>query len=318
MTAYPEHPNWQTHRFYAMGSHMALWLELDDRKIAHAALQQVEALFAAAERRMTRFAKTSELSRLNAQPEQWVKLSNILWQVVVRAVAFARETEGLFDPTLLNALEAAGYDRSFNQLEAESSAPRIGKKHLGRWEEIQLDAQRRAIWLPAGVRLDVGGIAKGFSAQQAVAFLSQWGACLVDAGGDLTAGDAPAGWPGWPVGISAPRHEDKKEPEHLVQLWLNNASLATSGIDYRRWKRNGRLAHHLIDPRTGEPAETDILTVSILSSDASHAEAWATAALVAGLEKGEKLLQEKQLAGAFIDPEHHLLLTPTIEPFVAL
>jgi thiamine biosynthesis lipoprotein len=165
------------------------------------------------------------------------------------------------------------------------------------------------------MRLDLGGIAKGDTAAQVVHWLNSFGPCLVDAGGDLTAGDAPNGLPGWPVGIAAPwgsavGHDD------LMRLWLCHQSLATSGIDYRRWQQHGREHHHIIDPRTQLPAVTDLLTVSVLTDEATTAEAWATAMLVAGSDASLWLLQERGLAAAVIDQESRLLLTPALRPLV--
>jgi thiamine biosynthesis lipoprotein len=100
----------------------------------------------------------------------------------------------------------------------------------------------------------------------------------------------------------------------LFHLWLAHATLATSGIDYRRWQHNGWVVHHLIDPRTGRPAVTDALAVSVLARDAAQAEGWATAALVAGRDEGLALLSRHGLAGVVVDWQHQLLLTPAMMP----
>lgn len=315
--------NVHAHPFYAMGSHMTAWLQLDDRALAERALQQVEALFVANEAWMTRFNQGSELSRLNARPEEWVPVSAGLWRVIGRALDMAAETGGLFDPTLLSALEAAGYSRSFEELSPTGGPVESEtRSQPGRYWEIGRDAARRAIWLPAGVRLDLGGIGKGYTAQQAVSLLNQWGPCLIDAGGDLCAGEGPivgrgeaAAWPGWPVSVVAP-WSDGEEAQDMLRLWLSNATLATSGVDYRRWSQNGRPVHHIMDPGTGLPAETDALTVSVLSPDAVRAEAWATAALVAGTAEGYERLCQKEMAAAFAGANGELLLTPALQPLI--
>lgn len=302
-----------------MGSQIGIWLELEQAEQATAVLRQVERLFCVIETRLTRFSETSELSQLNERQGEWVPVSNVMWQIVCRALELAEETDGLFDPTILNALETAGYSQSFEQMGGTAVSAGVAtngaswtraESTLGYgWRDIMLDRERQAIRLPEGVRLDLGGIGKGYAAQQAVAFLSQWGPCLIDAGGDLVAGDAPRGWPGWPVGISAPWASDNGNPQEVLRLWLRNRTLATSGIDFRRWQQNGRLQHHLIDPRTGQPAETNAMTVSLLARDATRAEAWATAALVAGVEAGLEATEDEQLAAVFIDKNEDLFLT---------
>lgn len=310
-------PQWPTHSFRAMGSQMAFWLDAP-AGVTRSLFAQAEAMFASAERALSRFDPDSELSRLNARPGQWQPLSPILWQVLEQATMMTKATGGLFDPTILGDLEAAGYDRSFDQLRRLPDAdrqplPAPGAPPRPRPEPWALDPQRRALWLPVGTRLDLGGIAKGFTAQRAANLLAEAGPCLVDAGGDLTAGAAPVGFPGWPVAVAAPGRDDAAD---LFHLWLANASLATSGVDYRRWQHNGCPAHHLIDPRTGCPAGTDLLSVTVLAPAGSLAEGWATAALVAGREQGFALLQRAGLAGALVGQDGRAWLTAVMKPQV--
>src|SRR5690606_3509789 len=143
------------------------------------------------------------------------------------------------------------------------------------------------------------GVAKGIVAQDAVQMLSAVGPALVDAGGDLTAGLAPRGWPGWPVSVAAPSGKGEAERD-LFRLWLAGATLATSGSDYRRWRQGTQLAHHLIDPRTGSPASSDVLSASILAPEAADAEGWATAALIAGSTLALDMLAERKLPAALV------------------
>ena len=125
--------------------------------------------------------------------------------------------------------------------------------------------------------------------------------------------ESPANRGGWPVGVAAPWSEDGQR-DNLFRLWLADASLTTSGIDYRRWVQNGRLHHHIIDPRNGQPASTDIMTVSVLADCACVAETWATAALVAGLQEGSALLHKQEMAAAFINQDGNISLTPALAP----
>lgn len=306
------------HTFRAMGSEIAIWLECADIEQATQLLQQAESLFNAAERRMTRFNEQSELSKLNRQAGEWVAVSRPLWHVLERAWQLAEETEGLFDPTLLAAVESAGYEHSFDGKWAwGASNLSNGKPHQqGQWQAVQRNPATHSIRLPVGVRLDLGGIGKGFTAQQVVEFLSQWGGCMVDAGGDIVAGDAPQGWPGWPVEVAKPWETAADEDDAIAEVWLNNGTLATSGIDYRWWLQAGKRKHHLIDPRTGTSADTDLRTASILSADACRAEAWATAALVAGSESAQSTLEERGISALLIDQFHKLYATSSMQRFV--
>ena len=302
--------NWHSHRFFAMGCNMGVWLETESQARAEQAFAMVVDAFEQAEQRMSRFRVDSELSWLNAQTNCWAELSPPMWNVIIKALILAEETNGLFDPTLHDALLAAGYGRSFKELNGQGANTLLADLQRGDRQQIALDPEARAICLPEGVRLDLGGIGKGFTAQTVVDWLTEWGPCLIDAGGDLTAGDAPADMPGWPVGIGAPWDERQAERANLMRLWLANGSLATSGIDYRKWQQGDGVAHHIIDPRTGISAETDILTCSVISADACYAEAWATATIIAGVQDGYNALLERQFPGAIIDQTYTITLTP--------
>jgi thiamine biosynthesis lipoprotein len=307
--------NWHRHAFRAMGCEMAVWLETAVAEDAATAFAQVETLFETNEQALSRFRPDSELSQLNALSGQWVPVSDLMWDVLTLALGMAAITNGRFDPTTLNALEQYGYTVSFEQLN------RIGQNghslqptpSVGQWTAVELDESRQAVYLPEGVRLDFGGIAKGYTAQQAVDLLRDWGPCLVDASGDLAAGAAPLGHPGWPVAISAPWTDEETKPGDLFTLWLADQALATSGIDYRHWQQNGRTAHHLIDPATGQPAATDGLTVTVLADDAAQTEAWATATLVAGSQAGMAALLDADLAGLMVLRNGRVLATSAMD-----
>ncbi len=298
-----------------MGSHIVLWLDTADRTAAANAFDQIEALFAANEQALSRFRPNSELSLLNARSGKWVVVSDLLWLQVTLAVQVAALTNGRFDPTLLKALERAGYSQSFEAMTTASWNGRWPEAELllGQWAAIEFDEAHRSMRLPTGVHLDLGGIAKGDTAQQAVALLEITGPCLVDAGGDLVAGPAPFGYPGWPVAISAPWTDSVTETEDLATFWLAEGALATSGVDYRSWVQNGTIMHHLIDPLTGSPAITDGLTATVLAREAAVAEAWATATLVAGSAAGMDALLDYDLAGLFITQDGRILVTPRMD-----
>jgi len=154
------------------------------------------------------------------------------------------------------------------------------------WQDIGLDSAGCRVTLPAGVRLDFGGIGKAWTADRAAAALSSFGPCLIDAGGDISVRGAPAGWRGWPVGVTDPRNP----VETLTVLAMADGGVATSGIDVRHWRRGGQMCHHIIDPRTGKPAATDLLSVTVVAPDAKEANLHAVAAMILGSEAGMRYL----------------------------
>lgn len=307
---------WPQHSFRAMGTRIRLWVETDPATAAQA-LADGEALFREVERSLSRFDPTSELCHLNEQAGQWVKVSKTLWAVLQVALDFAEKTDGLFDPTILNALKSAGYNRSFTtigrggQAEAQPAIP-----SSARWQDVQCDPANRRVRLPQGLGLDFGGIAKGYTAQWAARLLGLWGPSLVDAGGDVVAGDPPKGWTGWPVAIAGPRVEADETTSNVADLLLADGAVATSGIDHRQWLVDGKPAHHIIDPRSGEPAVTDVLTVTVAATSGIEAEVWAKVALILGRDAGFAALNAYGIPALMIDPQLKLHTNANMEDLI--
>ena len=164
----------------------------DEAGMANAAIMRGMAWLDALSDRLTRFSQESELSRLNASAGTWCAVSGTLFAVVAESLAAARVTDGLFDPALLPLLEAIGYDRDYDEIKhremGEEGQARGEPFVTGSWRGIELDARRLRILLPAGTRLDLGGIAKGWAADVVLArYFRQYDNVLINAGGDMRA-----------------------------------------------------------------------------------------------------------------------------------
>jgi thiamine biosynthesis lipoprotein len=242
--------------FRAMGTEIELLVRAEE---AEEALDASEAEFHRLEALLSRFRSDSELSRLNATGS--IEPGPDLSRVTELALAAREQTGGRFDPTVHNALVAAGYDRSFERLPSEGTArePACCGGGLRVGERIELEP---------GFRLDLDGIGKGYAAERAAELLTIAGPCLVNAGGDVSVRGGA-----WPIGCT---------PD--LTLELAGGGLATSGVDRRRWRTGGRQRHHIIDPATGAPAETNLLRVTVVAGDAVAAEVWAKALLLVGAE----------------------------------
>ncbi len=299
--------------FRAMGCHMRAMLDSDSAQSADR-LAQIPDRFAEWENALSRFRDDSELTRLNRQGGRAMRVSPILWEAVNVAIEAARRSEGLVTPTVLPALELAGYGRSFDHLigvqnTCQASATCISSH----WRVIELDARARSIRLPESVRLDLGGVAKGWAADKAVKLLGARAPALVDAGGDVAVRQPPRGERGWPVAIANPL----KPGEPIEVLLVSRGGVATSGRDYRRWKKNGVEQHHLIDPRTGLPAETDVLTATVVAPTAFEAEVAAKAALILGGAAGLAWLEARpSLAGLMVCEDGRVLRTRSLKNFI--
>ncbi len=251
--------------FEAMGSAVELILEGTPAD-ADEALADAEREIHRLERMLSRFLPDSELSllnelgRLDASPE--------LAEVTRLALEARERTGGRFDPTVHNALVAAGYDRSFDDLPDDEAALSPGAACGG---YVSVHGSR--IEIEHGYRLDLGGIAKGYAADRACALLAEAGPCIVNAGGDLAIHGPPADGV-WPVSV-----EMSGAP---LTLGLPCGGLATSGRDYRVWRRGGIGLHHLVDPASGLPSTTSLRRVTAYAETAAAAEVAAKALILAG------------------------------------
>jgi len=257
-------------------------------------LIEVRQFIAESEARFSRFRETSELSQLNRSSGSWFTASPGMYELVREAYELFWLTEGLFDPTILKALVQAGYDRSMEEIK---SLPSLEGRAEAAWErsrfgEVRFDAFRQALLLPVGVQIDLGGIAKGWIAARAVDILSRYAdACAVSAGGDMVFKGIPKGQPVWQVSLEDPEDEDRV----LAIFDIETGALATSSVTRRRWLQGEQIRHHIIDPRTGMPAESDWLSVSVVAEKPATAEAFAKALLIAGPQRGPQLA--KRVAG---------------------
>lgn len=275
----------ESHTFAAMGG--TVEVQLVNRPAA--AADGIEALFASYERTMSRFLPDSELNALNASAGAPFAASPVLFDAVGEEMQWARATDGIFDPTVIDELEAAGYDRTFEELPSVRAArPQVsdGAPRRERWRGIVLDAAARTITLPAGVRIDLGGIGKGFTVDRAIATLGPGANAMVNASGDLYAmGDGPEG-DGWFVGVANPF-----EPESdIAVLCVRDRGVATSGSVKRHWLAGDGRYHHLIDPRVGQSSDSDVLTMTVVAASATQADVLAKTAYLLGSIDGLQVI----------------------------
>ena len=258
------------HRFCAMGC----VVEVGGAKAGE--VEAIERIFQARDRQFSRFRANSELSRVNKAPREIVTVSKTFGQMVERALAAASATGGLVDPTLAGALAAAGYDRGFDELEARAEMARAGAP--GRWRAVRMLG--RLLVRPVGVELDLNGVVKGQTVDEAVGLLSGDG--FVAAGGDYAGrGERDVALPG---GDS---------------VRVTRGGLATSGTTNRRWLRAGTWQHHLIDPRSGRPAASPWAEVTVSAGTCLQADVAAKAAFLLG-QDGPNWLDARSLAGRFL------------------
>lgn len=233
------------------------------------------------EERFSRFRDNSELCQLNRSAGTWFHSSTEMMDLVGEALDLYHLTGGLFDPSILNALQRSGYDRSMDEikeighlLEAVAALPFAS--HFG---QTRLDITNEAILIPSDAQIDLGGIAKGWIAENAARLLADYTpACAVSIGGDLFFHGTPQGETAWQVSLEDPLDEQNV----LAILSVGPGALATSTVTRRKWLQGNQERHHIIDPRTGIPADSEWLSVSVATPKATAAEAFAKAILIGG------------------------------------
>jgi len=253
-------------------------------------------LFEQWEATLSRFRPDSELAYLNARGGAAVRVSRLLLEVTAAALHAAAWTGGAFDPTVLRALEASGYDRTFEAVAPDGPALRRVRTRID-WRAVRLDVGRNTVQLPYGVGLDFGGIAKGMAVDRALDTLARVGVpyALLDAGGDLAVRGLPPGQPSWTIAVPG--------PQAVYAVHVERGALATTGRGRRHWLRGGERQHHVIDPRTGRPVATGLWAVTVVAGRCGRAEAAAKAAFVRGVTAGGDWLAAQGLGGLFQDEE---------------
>ena len=260
-------------RFFAMGTDAHVIVTADRPDLALRAQARIRLL----EARWSRFRPDSELTRLNQLPGRHVVVSADTMILVEHAVAAWRLTGGAYDPSVLPALRAAGYDRDFADLASAAGAgdpQRRPERPIGPTPGcagIEIHHRTHAVVLPFGTELDPGGIGKGLAGDLVTAELLAAGAggALVNLGGDVRVRGEPPEGDTWSIAVADP-HDPTRD---LLHLGLADGAVATSSRLRRRWTSSGVERHHLIDPRTGEPVDTTVVAVTAVAAEGWWAEA---------------------------------------------
>jgi len=261
-------------RFHAMGTEVTVAIPLlaDDQE-QHVA-RRIAAVFADTERRFSRFRDDSELSALNRTPGRRPVSAEMI-ELLMAAKRHVSATHGLFDPTIGAALRALGYDRSF----APGLLDRPGSgsaAQRARFSDLSIDEPTRSVERPSHVHVDFGGFLKGRTVDRAAELAPS--PAMIDAGGDAALIGAGIDGAGWIVEIEDPGDDSAV----LLTLRVADRAIATSAANRRRWRLGRTMAHHLIDPRTGEPARSDLAQVTVLAPTVERADVLAKAVFLRG------------------------------------
>jgi FAD:protein FMN transferase len=277
-------------------------LVVADARVLDAAARDLVDLLDRVDRAASRFRPDSALCRANTQAGKAIPIPRELVELVACALDAAAQTAGAVDPTIGLSLSSNGYDRDIAELPRNGPAvcPVVPPAD---WRSVRLDRAAGLLVVPRGVALDLGATAKARTADAAAESLSRRyeTAVLVELGGDVAVSGQIEG--GWPLFVA---EHDGGDGELVV---LSSGGLATSTTTIRRWQRGGRTLHHILDPRTGEPADGCWRTATVAARSAVAANTASTAALVMG-EAAEQWLTARNLAARLVHQDATIRTTP--------
>ncbi len=276
------------HRFRAMGTTVHLLMNVDDTGFGPL-VQHVERRIGDLEQRWSRFLPSSEVAILGRNPGRPVVVSTETFELVSVAIDAWRATGGAFDPTVHDALVDAGYDRPFDRLDRERGTVPDRPRSVPTPATIELCPELRAITVPPGVRLDLGGIAKGAAADLVAAELAERGvagACI-NVGGDLRAFGTTADGSPWKAKVG----EDA-----IGTIHFREGGVCTSSSLRRSWIRSS-ARHHLIDPSSSEPFANGVEQVTVIAANATTAEALCKIPFALGPDAGAAAIERTAATG---------------------
>ena len=293
-----------------MGSDAHVIVVGGPRSLAREAQHRIDDL----EQRWSRFDPHSEMSALTRRAGTPVVVTPETLELVERALAAWRLTNGLFDPTVLGALLRAGYDRSFDEMDTartDTGESRANALELGA-NAIEIVAN--TVRLPANTGFDPGGIGKGLAADIVADELRTEGAAgvCVNLGGDVRVeGVGPTGG-AWTIAVEHPEHQGA-----FARVGVARGAVATSTSLRRAWRVNGELRHHLIDPRTGRPSTSELTFATVVSGHAWMAEVLAKTVLLHGAPEQFDLVEACAASAFAIDHNGRVSASDGIDAYLA-
>lgn len=296
----------------SMGGTLKVAIQADPEQLdaaaqeARRAAQRVETWAA----RLTRFSGESDLSRLNQTRAPQVSVRPTLAATLRWAAEAEQRTEGVVRPTLLDERLAA------ERLDADAN---VDADRERKWS-ITPSGRSSVVARSQDARFDLDGLAKGWIADRAADLLARWPSAVVDADGDISINAGPNAE--WLVGVADPRDDEATLATLRVRggsSWSARFGVATSGTSVHRWTRkSGRPAHHLIDPRTGRPAETDVIQATVVAPTAREAEVIAKSAVILGSDEALPFLERSAaLAAILLLESGQVACLPGIEAWLA-
>ncbi|MFZ2190319.1 MAG: FAD:protein FMN transferase [Candidatus Magasanikiibacteriota bacterium] len=269
----------------------------------------------------SRFDDESELSRIN-QAIGYYTISESLSELLVLAKDAYTQTNGIFDPTIAKALRGIGYNKSFSEITSSDDKDLVGEDIIEKikdthntrpkFSELIIDKENSRVYMPDGMQIDLGGIAKGFWVDKMLqTVLVDYPVTWLSAGGDIYVRGADNFNNIGKISIQDPT--DLTKDLLTCKIDWPEFGVATSGVAKRRGRRNGKEWHHIINPQTGLSAETDLLSATVFTKTTKDADVYAKTAIILGSQKAEEFLQNiSNCEYVLINREQKIIHSPNL------
>lgn len=281
-------------KFKSLGTDVCIELVIDSINDKEKALEDVKnviRIYKEKEKTLSRFNGGSELSMLNSSLGKFIKCSNDIVYLSEKSLKYNNETDGLFDPRILETLRNIGYREDFkkNIFKKEKALREIEK-------ELEDDMKVKKNQVMFKKEMDFSGIAKGYITDQVSDFLKKegWSNFLVDSGGDIFASGLNNEGEKWVIYVEVPGSRDR-----FLKI-ISNEAIATSGVTRRNWEIDKEKFHHIINPKKISNFDFGVQSVSVVSWSAEDADVWAKTLFLMGIKEGLKFSNRNRIKSAFL------------------
>lgn len=307
--------------FKSMGAEIAAVIVYSNEAAVRQDLENLRKEAENFERRFSRFLAGSELNALNNSSGNYFQSSREMIELMLAAKKAHELTNGIFDPTVISSLEAIGYDKDFDIIKNENSKSFNPETIKAAWAgqpkfaDVLIDNEKNTIKLPKGARLDFGGIAKGFFVDtMAKEFGKKYENFWISAGGDIFLKGRDKNGKNWELGVQNPLRHD--QDILTVKCDVAGSAVATSGTTKRGGGKEKFLWHHLIDPRAGLPANTDILAATAITDSVWLADISAKTIIISGENEARESLKNLSVKYLWIDKDLKISLSESMKKYV--
>ncbi len=294
----------------AMNTKISIVIISDNNTETENEIDAIEKYIKNFELKFSRFLNSSELLKLNNSKEESIVVSKEMTEILSLSKVFYKKTNKIFDPTILNTLEKIGYDKSFELINDIDNRNIVYINYTKSFDEVNIDIENNIVTKPINMKIDLGGIGKGYAIDNIAKklYFSGYNNFWISAGGDVFLSGKDEKGDNWDIGVQNPLKHD--QDLFKIQCLNKKTSIATSGITKRNWGDAQNKFNHIIDPRIKTSVKNDILSATVVSDNTATSDVFAKTVLILGKEKGlEFINNEKDSECIIIDKNLDIFLS---------